>query len=162
MNNATIAVIVIVLLVLLGGVYFFTQRSLDNRGLATTTPTTTIPGLNGTATGTTGGTSTATSTGTTTATTQGAVKQFTVTAKNFTFAPATLTVNRGDRVRITLQNNEGFHDLVIDEFNARTKQIQGVSQDTVEFVADKSGSFEYYCSVGQHRQMGMVGTLIVR
>ena len=33
--------------------------------------------------------------------------------------------------------------------------------DEVEFVVDKAGTFEYYCSVGNHRQMGMVGKLIV-
>jgi uncharacterized cupredoxin-like copper-binding protein len=32
----------------------------------------------------------------------------------------------------------------------------------VQFVADKTGTFEFYCSVGNHRQMGMVGTLVVQ
>ena len=31
----------------------------------------------------------------------------------------------------------------------------------VEFTVDKTGTFEYYCSVGQHRANGMVGNLIV-
>jgi len=49
----------------------------------------------------------------------------------------------------------------MNEFNARTKQIKAGETETIEFIADKVGSFEYYCSVGQHRQMGMVGTLVV-
>jgi plastocyanin len=28
-------------------------------------------------------------------------------------------------------------------------------------VADKKGTFEYYCSVGQHRALGMKGKLVV-
>ena len=32
---------------------------------------------------------------------------------------------------------------------------------SVTFIADQEGSFEYYCSVGNHREEGMVGTLIV-
>jgi len=32
---------------------------------------------------------------------------------------------------------------------------------SVTFVADKTGTFEYYCSVGNHRAQGMVGKLIV-
>ena len=32
---------------------------------------------------------------------------------------------------------------------------------TAEFTADKVGSFEYYCSVGSHRSMGMKGVLKV-
>ena len=56
-----------------------------------------------------------------------------------------------------------MHDWVIDEFSARAKQIQAGETDTVEFVANKKGTFEYYCSVGNgfHRQQGMVGKLIV-
>jgi plastocyanin len=101
------------------------------------------------------------STSTATGTQSGAVKEFTVTGKNFSFAPAAMSVKKGDRVRITFKNESGTHDLVVDGYNARTKVIQGGTQETIEFVADKAGSFEYYCSVGQHRQMGMKGTLTV-
>jgi nitrosocyanin len=99
---------------------------------------------------------------TTDTTTQGAVKEFTVTGANFSFDPTTITVNKGDTVKVTFKNAEGMHDFVIDEFNVRTKVIRGGSEETVQFIADKTGSFEYYCSVGTHRQMGMKGTLIVQ
>lgn len=32
---------------------------------------------------------------------------------------------------------------------------------SVTFVADTLGTFEYYCSVGNHRAQGMVGNLVV-
>ncbi len=89
------------------------------------------------------------------------VKTFTLTAKNFSFDPAEIKVKKGDKVKIILNNVEGFHDWVVDEFNASTKRIQGPSSDTVEFIADKTGIFEYYCSIGEHRAMGMKGNLIV-
>lgn len=95
-------------------------------------------------------------------TTAPVVKSFTVTGKNFSFEPKTLAVAKGDTVKITLNNVEGFHDLKIDEFQAATKHIQAGQQDTIQFVADKSGAFEFYCSVGEHRQMGMTGTLTVK
>ena len=41
------------------------------------------------------------------------------------------------------------------------EKINGGETDSIEFVADKVGTFEYYCSVGQHRSMGMVGKLTV-
>ncbi len=91
----------------------------------------------------------------------GNVKEFTVTGSPFKFEPANMTVNKGDTVKITFKNEEGFHDLVIDEFDARTKQIAAGQEETIEFVADQAGSFEYYCSVGNHRAMGMKGTLTV-
>ncbi|RJR14853.1 hypothetical protein C4579_03590 [Candidatus Microgenomates bacterium] len=89
------------------------------------------------------------------------VKTFTVTGTNFAFDVKEMRVNQGDTVKIVFKNGDGTHDWVIDEFNARTKMTQTGEEDTIEFVADQAGTFEYYCSVGQHRQMGMVGNLIV-
>ncbi|MBX4181317.1 cupredoxin domain-containing protein [Candidatus Parcubacteria bacterium] len=89
------------------------------------------------------------------------VKEFTVVGKSFSFTPSTLTVKKGDTVRINFQNSGGQHDWRLDEFNAKTKVIGSGQSETIEFVADKTGSFEYYCSVGTHRQMGMRGTLTV-
>lgn len=90
------------------------------------------------------------------------VKEFTIDAENFSFSPNTMTVNEGDTVRITLNNLGGNHDFVIDEFDARTEVISTGETETIEFVADKAGTFEYYCSVMQHRAMGMVGMLTVQ
>lgn len=90
------------------------------------------------------------------------VKEITVTASNFKFSPTEIKVNKGDKVKIILKNTQGFHDLVIDEFNVQTKSIGAGLEDTVEFTADKAGTFEYYCSIGNHRAMGMVGKLIVQ
>jgi len=42
-----------------------------------------------------------------------------------------------------------------------TDKVQAPGTTSVEFVADQEGAFEYYCSVGNHRQQGMKGTLIV-
>jgi plastocyanin len=65
-------------------------------------------------------------------------------------------------VRINFTSEEGFHDWVVDEFEgATTEKLQAGGRDSIEFVADQSGTFEYYCSVGNHRELGMVGTLIV-
>lgn len=92
----------------------------------------------------------------------GEVKEFTVTGEPFSFSPSTMTVNQGDTVKITFKNVKGTHDFVIDELGAATAQLQEGGEETVTFVADKAGTFEYYCSVGNHRAMGMVGTLTVK
>lgn len=92
---------------------------------------------------------------------QGEVKEFVLTAMPFEYSVKEIRVKKGDRVRIVLKNEKGMHDWVVDEFNVRTKQLKVGETDTVEFVADKAGTFEYYCSVPTHRQMGMVGKLIV-
>ncbi len=73
-----------------------------------------------------------------------------------------LVVNEGDLVRVEFTNNDSMpHNWVVDEFNAATETINQGGQASVEFVADSRGTFEYYCSVGQHRAMGMYGNLIV-
>lgn len=90
------------------------------------------------------------------------VKEFTVEGSNFMFSPSTISVNKGDTVKIIFKNTQGFHDFVVDEFGAATKQIKDPSTETITFVANKTGTFEYYCSVGQHRSMGMKGTLTVK
>lgn len=89
-------------------------------------------------------------------------KEFTVTASNYSFAPNMITVKKGETVKINFVNSVGFHDLKIDEFKVATKKINGGATDSVTFVADKAGSFEFYCSVGSHRAMGMKGTLVVQ
>jgi plastocyanin len=92
----------------------------------------------------------------------GKVVEVTVKGQNYSFAPNVINVKKGDTVKVTFMNTGGFHDFVVDEFNAKTKTIKDGESDTVQFVADKAGTFEFYCSVGQHRQMGMKGNLIVQ
>jgi plastocyanin len=107
-------------------------------------------------------TPTSTTSVTPTPTTAGTVKSFTVNGGNFFFTPSTLTVNKGDTVKITFKNTGGIHDLRIDEFQTGTQRIQSGQEETFSFVANKTGTFEYYCSVGEHRAMGMKGTLTVK
>lgn len=89
------------------------------------------------------------------------VMEVTVTGRNMSFDPKEIKVKKGQKVRVTFKNAQGFHDFVLDEFNVKTKQISAGQEEVVEFIADKTGTFEYYCSVGSHRQMGMTGKLIV-
>lgn len=89
------------------------------------------------------------------------IKEFEVSGANFMFNPAEIKVKQNDQVKITFKNIEGFHDLVLDDFNVATSQLAANQEEAISFTANKTGTFEYYCSVGNHRQMGMVGKLIV-
>ncbi len=91
----------------------------------------------------------------------GDVKIFKISASNFKYDAAEIRVKKGDKVRIDLNVAQGFHDLVVQQYAVATQKVQSPGNTSVEFVADKEGKFEYYCSVGTHRQMGMVGVLIV-
>lgn len=94
--------------------------------------------------------------------TQGNTKEFTVTSSGLKFSPTTLTVGKGDTVKITFKNGGGTHNLTVDGYNTATKTISSGQEDIVTFTADKTGSFEFYCSVDGHRQAGMKGTLVVQ
>ena len=94
-------------------------------------------------------------------------KTFIITGANFKFVVdgkenPTIEVNEGDTVKIKFTSTEGFHDWVVDEFGATAKVRAGDATTSVEFIADKKGTFEYYCSVGSHREMGMKGRFIVK
>lgn len=91
----------------------------------------------------------------------GGVKEFTIVSDHFSFAPNSMQVKKGDRVKITFSNPVGTHSFKIDELNVATPKLSGGQSATVEFVADTAGAFEYYCSVGNHRASGMWGTLVV-
>ena len=91
----------------------------------------------------------------------GATKAFTVVGDNYEFSLKQMKVKKGDKVRVTFKNAEGFHDFRLDEFTVATSKLQAGGEEVVEFIADKAGTFEYYCSVGKHRAMGMKGNLIV-
>lgn len=96
------------------------------------------------------------------------VKEFTI--QSFTevvdgkyfpkFSPKEIAVNKGDLVRIKITNIKGTHDFKIDELGVYTETPLD-KEMVVEFVADRAGSFEYYCTKPGHRQNGHWGTLKV-
>ena len=85
----------------------------------------------------------------------------TVEGGNFYFSPNEIRVKQGEKVKIVFKNVQGTHDFVLDEFDVKTSIISTGESEEVMFVADRSGEYEFYCSVGSHREMGMVGTIIV-
>jgi len=77
------------------------------------------------------------------------------------FKPNEIRVKKGEIVRIVFSNAGGSHDFVIDELDVKTKVTQTGEKAEVEFTANEAGEYEFYCSVMNHRALGMVGTLIV-
>ncbi|GEM_PF-394010 len=80
----------------------------------------------------------------------------------FEFQPNSVEVKKGETVRLTFVNSGTVeHDLVIDELDVRTKLLQPGATETIEFVANRTGTFSFYCSVEGHRQQGMEGKLTI-
>lgn len=91
---------------------------------------------------------------------QGA-KVFNLTGHNFAFSQKEIRVKKGDTVTINFESTEGNHNWTIDAFHAATQTVGPGTKTSVTFVAAESGTFEYYCSIGSHRALGMTGSLIV-
>ena len=92
----------------------------------------------------------------------GQVKELTVTGSNFKWELTGPSVKKGDTVKLTIKVAEGGHGFSLPAFNVRSQELREGKEQVVEFVADKSGSFEYFCNVpcgSGHRQMR--GTLVV-
>ena len=72
-----------------------------------------------------------------------------------------IKISEGDKVKITFVNDGGFHNLMVDGYNVGTEQKSGPNTQTFTFTADKTGEFAFYCSVSNHRAMGLEGKIIV-
>src|SRR5688572_17204792 len=74
-----------------------------------------------------------------------------------------LKANVGDTVEITISSGEGAqHDIVIPDLNvASAKFDKSTGATKVRFKVTKAGSFDYYCTIAGHRQIGMEGKLEV-
>lgn len=84
-----------------------------------------------------------------------------MTGEDFRFSTDEISVKVGETVRVVLTANDMPHDFVIDEFDVNSGVANPGETVEVEFTPTEAGEFEFYCSVGQHRANGMVGTLTV-
>ena len=78
--------------------------------------------------------------------TTASVKEFKITAKQFQFEPATIEVNKGDKVRLTVTRTDVPHGISIPEYGINERLDPG-KEVSIEFTADKQGTFTAFCSV---------------
>jgi len=87
--------------------------------------------------------------------------EFIMTAKNYEFDPAVITLKKGEKVRLIITATDRDHGIKIDAFDINQVLKKG-DTEIIEFTADKAGTFEFKCSVycGKgHRKMK--GKLVV-
>ena len=90
------------------------------------------------------------------------VKEFKITARQFSFEPGIIEVNKGDKVRLVITSMDVPHGFSIAEYGINERLDVG-KPATIEFTADKEGTFTAFCSVfcGSGHS-NMKGKLIVR
>lgn len=90
------------------------------------------------------------------------IKEFNITAKQWKFDPDTITVNKGDTVRLNIKSIDVAHGFSLPDFGIN-KYLEPGKTITVEFVADKTGEFLFLCSVYCGQGHGnMIGKIIVK
>ncbi len=88
-------------------------------------------------------------------------KEIVITAKNMTFEPNTITVDKGTKIKLTFKNEEDVtNNLMIEGTNIKIENVEAKKQQSNEFVADRQGEFTITTSASG---MGsMTGKLIVK
>lgn len=88
-------------------------------------------------------------------------EQTVITATDFAYDVKEIKAKQGDSLVVAFTNSEGTHDFVIDELGVNSGVLNAGETMNMTIPTDKPGTYEFYCSVGQHRQMGMKGVLII-
>lgn len=85
----------------------------------------------------------------------------TMTAKKFEFDPDVITVKKGEKVRLLITAADHDQGIKIDGYDINQALKKGETE-TIEFTADKPGTFSFKCSVYcGHGHGKMKGKLVV-
>jgi len=88
-------------------------------------------------------------------------KIFSLTARQWEFLPSSITVKKGETIKLSIKSIDVTHGFSLSEFGVNATLKPGEST-IVEFVADKVGTFSFFCSVFCGSGHGnMKGTLTV-
>jgi nitrosocyanin len=85
-----------------------------------------------------------------------------MTAKQWEFNPNTVTVKKGDRVKLVITSQDVTHGFSLPDFGVSSVLLEPGQATNVEFTADKTGDFTFRCSnfCGTGHS-GMTGKLVV-
>lgn len=90
----------------------------------------------------------------------GEAREILVKGDEFKFFPANISVTKGESIHLIFENvGTTSHDFQIEGLGISTAIIPSGETDTVDFVVNKSGTYSFYCGVGNHRALGMEGEL---
>ena len=93
---------------------------------------------------------------------QSEVKEIEVTAKQWEFIPNPIEVNKGDKVRLKIRSLDVTHGFALPDFGI-SQRLEPGKTEIVEFTADKTGSFTFFCNVPcGSGHSSMRGTLIIK
>jgi len=92
----------------------------------------------------------------------GDIRVINVRAFRFDFDPNPIIVNQGEKVKLIVTSTDTTHGIVIPEYGINVPAPVG-RPTVVDFVADKAGTFSFFCNVycGSGHS-AMRGSLVVK
>jgi heme/copper-type cytochrome/quinol oxidase subunit 2 len=89
-------------------------------------------------------------------------REFSIKASEYRFAPDRIEVTQDDLVKLTVQSADVAYSFTIDEYRL-ARRVPAGGATTIEFRADRSGSFPFYSNMtNDGRHASMRGELVVR
>jgi heme/copper-type cytochrome/quinol oxidase subunit 2 len=83
--------------------------------------------------------------------------EITMTAKKYEFSPNVVTVRQGAHVKLVITALDRDHGFKLAAYHINQRLKKG-EPETIEFTADRAGTFPFECSVvcglGHHRMKG--------
>lgn len=70
-----------------------------------------------------------------------------VSAKNWAFTPATITLKLNQKVKLEFVSTEGLHGITIPELGVNDVVNIGTTPNEIEVTPTKLGTFEAHCAV---------------
>ena len=88
-------------------------------------------------------------------------KQVTLLAEDIVWSSDLIEAEAGQPIELTITNTGALdHDFVIEELDLDILLAPGQSE-TITFVVDEAGTYEYICNIPGHQDAGMVGNLVI-
>ncbi len=73
-------------------------------------------------------------------------KEFSIIARNWSFEPSEIIVNKGDKVKLTIKSIDVTHGFMLPAFNV-SKSLEPGKEIVAEFTTNQAGEFPFFCNV---------------
>jgi len=75
------------------------------------------------------------------------VKEINIEMFKWGFNQDEVEINKGDTVRMILTSSDGTHGFSLPDFGVFSGRVSSGEEEILEFTADKSGTFTFFCNV---------------
>lgn len=86
-------------------------------------------------------------------------KEIKVSMARLRFDPSTVTIKAGEKVKLTLFSDVS-HTYTIDRLGINFV-VDGGQTKSFDLRVDEPGTYDVYCAIPGHKEVGMVGKLVV-